>query len=41
MRAQLAELADCLDLITFKIGLYEACLVQGSADPLFTAPVSR
>jgi DNA-binding transcriptional MerR regulator len=41
VRAQLAELADCLDLITFKIGLYEACLVQGSADPLFTAPVSR
>jgi DNA-binding transcriptional MerR regulator len=36
--AQIAALAECLDLITFKIGLYEACLAQGSADPLFTAP---
>jgi hypothetical protein len=37
--AQIAALAECLDLITFKIGLYEACLAQGSADPLFTSPV--
>src|SRR5580658_8596479 len=41
VKAQMAELAECLELITFKIGLYEACLMQGSADPLFTAPVSR
>lgn len=34
--AQIAALTESLDLITFKIRLYEACLGQGSADPLFT-----
>ena len=34
MTAQIATLNECLDLITFKIGLYEASLAQGSAaDP--------
>ena len=33
---QIAALTECLDLITFKIRLYEACLAEGSADPLFT-----
>jgi DNA-binding transcriptional MerR regulator len=32
--AQIAALAECLDLITFKIRLYEAGLDQGTADPL-------
>ena len=39
--AQLAALTECLDLITFKIRLYEACLAQGSADPLFTPSVPQ
>lgn len=34
--AQIAALTECLDLITFKIRLYEECLAQGSADPLLT-----
>jgi DNA-binding transcriptional MerR regulator len=38
---QIAALTGCLDLITFKIRLYEACLAQGSADPLFTPPVPQ
>jgi DNA-binding transcriptional MerR regulator len=38
VRAQMAELAECLALVTFKIQLYETCLAQGSADPLFTPP---
>jgi DNA-binding transcriptional MerR regulator len=33
---QIAALTECLDLITFKIRIYEACLARGSADPLFT-----
>ena len=41
VQAQMAELAECLELITFKIGLYEVCLAQGSVDPLFTPPVAR
>jgi DNA-binding transcriptional MerR regulator len=32
--AQIAELTECLDLITFKIELYEACRAEGSPDPL-------
>jgi DNA-binding transcriptional MerR regulator len=36
--AQISALAECLDLITFKIGLYGACLAEGSTDPLFTPP---
>jgi DNA-binding transcriptional MerR regulator len=32
--AQIAELTECLDLITFKIRLYEACPAEGLADPL-------
>ncbi len=32
--AQLAELTECLELITFKVRLYEASLAQDSADPL-------
>ena len=39
--AQIAALTECLDLVTFKIGLYEACVAQGSADPLFTPPAPR
>jgi DNA-binding transcriptional MerR regulator len=35
--AQIGALTECLDLITWKIRLYEACLAQGSADPLLTA----
>jgi hypothetical protein len=34
--AQIAELTECLNLITFKIRLYEACRAQGLADPLLT-----
>lgn len=34
--AQLAELTECLELITFKVQLYEASLAEGSADPLLT-----
>jgi DNA-binding transcriptional MerR regulator len=32
--AQIAELTECLDLITFKIRLYEQCRAPGSPDPL-------
>ena len=32
--AQIAELTECLDLITFKIRLYEAYRAEGSPDPL-------
>jgi DNA-binding transcriptional MerR regulator len=39
--AQIAALTECLDLITFKIRLYEECLAQGSADPLFTPSVPQ
>jgi DNA-binding transcriptional MerR regulator len=38
VNAQIAALTESRDLVTFKIGLYEACLSEGSADPLFTAP---
>jgi DNA-binding transcriptional MerR regulator len=34
--AQIAALTECLDLITFKIQLYEAGLAHGSADPLLS-----
>jgi DNA-binding transcriptional MerR regulator len=34
--AQIAELSECLDLITFKIRLYETCRAEGLADPLLT-----
>jgi DNA-binding transcriptional MerR regulator len=34
--AQIAELTECLNLITFKIRLYEACRAEGLADPLLT-----
>jgi DNA-binding transcriptional MerR regulator len=34
--AQIAELTECLDLITFKIQLYEACRAEGLLDPLLT-----
>jgi DNA-binding transcriptional MerR regulator len=37
---QIAALTECLDLITFKIRLYEACRTQGSPDPLLTPAVS-
>jgi hypothetical protein len=37
VRAQIAELTECLNLITFKIRLYEACRAEGLADPLLTA----
>ena len=39
--ARIAALTECLDLVTFKIRLYEACLAQGSADPLFTPPAPQ
>ena len=34
--AQIAELTECLNLITFKIRLYEGCRAEGLADPLLT-----
>ncbi|MGH3254876.1 MAG: MerR family transcriptional regulator [Streptosporangiaceae bacterium] len=34
--AQIAALSECLDLITFKIRLYETYLAEGLADPLLT-----
>ena len=34
--AQIAELTECLDLITFKIRLYETCRAEGLADPLLS-----
>jgi hypothetical protein len=33
---RVAELTECLNLITFKIRLYEACRAEGLADPLLT-----
>jgi DNA-binding transcriptional MerR regulator len=36
--AQIAALTESRDLVTFKIRLYETCLSQGAADPLFTPP---
>jgi DNA-binding transcriptional MerR regulator len=33
---QIAALTECLELITFKIQVYEDCLPQGSTDPLLT-----
>jgi DNA-binding transcriptional MerR regulator len=38
--AQLAALGESLDLINLKIKLYEECMAEGTADPLFTPPVA-
>jgi DNA-binding transcriptional MerR regulator len=34
---QLQELTKCLDLISYKVGVYEESLAQGTADRLWTA----
>lgn len=36
VRTQIAALIGCLELISFKVRLYEACLTQGLTDPLIT-----
>jgi DNA-binding transcriptional MerR regulator len=38
VRAEIAALTECLDLITFKVQYYEACLTHASIDPLFIPP---
>ena len=36
--AQIRELTDCLDVISYKVGLYEEHLARGTADRLWTTP---
>ena len=36
--AQLAALNACLELITFKVKIYEESLAEGAADPIWTPP---
>lgn len=36
--AQIDALTDCLELIAFKVTLYEESLSTGTADPIWTAP---
>ncbi len=36
--AQLAALNACLELITFKVKVYEESLAEGAADPIWTPP---
>jgi DNA-binding transcriptional MerR regulator len=36
IQAQLAELADCLEIINFKVRLYEERVAQDTADPIWT-----
>src|SRR5262245_45214987 len=41
VQAQIADLTECLGLITYKIRLYEDSLVRGSTDPLLTPEPPR
>jgi DNA-binding transcriptional MerR regulator len=36
--AQIDALTACLEMVAFKVGLYEESLATGSADPIWTAP---
>jgi DNA-binding transcriptional MerR regulator len=36
--AQLAALSACLELIAFKVKIYEESLAEGAADPIWTPP---
>jgi len=36
--AQIGELTACLDLISFKVRLYEDRVAQDAADPLWSPP---
>ena len=36
--AQLAALTACLEVITFKVKIYEESLAEGTADPIWTPP---
>lgn len=38
VRAQIAELTECLDMISYKIRVYEDRLAQGTADRLWSTP---
>ena len=38
MTAQIGELTACLDLISFKVRLYEARVAQDAAGPLWSPP---
>jgi DNA-binding transcriptional MerR regulator len=38
INAQLAELTQCLELISFKVKLYEDRLAQDTADPMWSPP---
>jgi len=38
VRAQIADLTESLDLISYKVGIYEERLADGTADQLWSAP---
>jgi DNA-binding transcriptional MerR regulator len=38
VRAQIADLTESLDLISYKVGIYEERLAEGTADQLWSAP---
>jgi len=38
VRAQMGDLTESLDLISYKVGIYEERLAEGTADQLWSAP---
>jgi len=38
VRGQIITLIECLELISFKVRLYETCLAEGWTDPLLLTP---
>jgi DNA-binding transcriptional MerR regulator len=41
VRGQITALIECLELISFKVRLYEACLAEGWTDPLMLTPAQH